>query len=86
MPRRYYSYPPEFQALHVISTVGSWVLASGMIFTLVYLARAAVSGPRADNPWRSASYEWMTRSPPPKHNFDVSPVFDSDPYDYTRPR
>ena len=28
-------------------------------------------GPIAgDNPWGSRGYEWMTTSPPPKHNFD----------------
>jgi cytochrome c oxidase subunit 1 len=84
MPRRYYDYPPEYQTLHVISTVGSWVLALGLTITLTYLLWALKSGKRSgDNPWHSASYEWMTRSPPPKHNFDEEPVFQTDPYDYT---
>jgi cytochrome c oxidase subunit 1 len=84
MPRRYYDYPPEYQTLHVISTVGSWVLAAGMLITLGYLLWALKSGKRAgNNPWGSASYEWLTRSPPPPHNFDDTPVFPTDPYDYT---
>jgi cytochrome c oxidase subunit 1 len=84
MPRRYYDYPPEYQTLHVVSTVGSWVLASGMIITVGYLLWALKSGKRAGkNPWHSASYEWLTRSPPPPHNFDDTPVFATDPYDYT---
>jgi cytochrome c oxidase subunit 1 len=84
MPRRYYNYPPSFQALHVISTVGSWVLAAGLIVTVVYLGHALFWGPPAgDNPWHSASYEWLTRSPPPKDNFDDPPEFLTDPYDYT---
>jgi cytochrome c oxidase subunit 1 len=84
MPRRYYDYPPEYQTLHVISTVGSWVLASGMLITVGYLFWALKSGQDAgNNPWHSASYEWLTRSPPPPHNFDDTPVFASDPYDYT---
>jgi cytochrome c oxidase subunit 1 len=84
MPRRYYDYPPEYQTLHVISTVGSWVLAAGMLITLGYLLWALKSGKRAgNNPWGSASYEWLTRSPPPPHNFDDTPVFTTDPYDYT---
>ena len=29
MPRRYYSYVPEFQVYHIISTVGSWFVAIG---------------------------------------------------------
>jgi cytochrome c oxidase subunit I len=85
MPRRYYDYPPEFQALHVVSTVGSWILAVGMLITLGYLLWALKSGKRiGPNPWGSASYEWLARSPPPTHNFDESPVFKTDPYDYTQ--
>ena len=37
MPRRYFNYPPQFQVLHVVSTVGSWVLALGLILTAFYL-------------------------------------------------
>ena len=44
MPRRYYDYPPQFQALHVISTVGSWILAMGMMTTLVLPPLGAASG------------------------------------------
>jgi cytochrome c oxidase subunit 1 len=84
MPRRYYNDPPQFQALHVVSTCGSWVLAAGMVITLTYLAHALIWGPASgDNPWHSASYEWLTRSPPPTHNFEEAPVFVTDPYDYT---
>jgi cytochrome c oxidase subunit I len=84
MPRRYYDYPPEYQTLHVVSTVGSWVLATGMLITVGYLLWALKSGKQAgNNPWHSASYEWLTRSPPPPHNFDDTPVFATDPYDYT---
>jgi cytochrome c oxidase subunit I len=84
MPRRYYDYPAEYQTLHVISTVGSWVLAIGMLTTVGYLLWALKSGKQAgNNPWHSASYEWLTRSPPPPHNFDDTPVFVTDPYDYT---
>jgi cytochrome c oxidase subunit 1 len=71
MPRRYATYAPQFQTLHVISTVGSWVLALGLIMPVVYLTRALFRGPRAsDNPWESRSFEWRTSTPPPVHNFD----------------
>src|ERR1700688_4545713 len=30
MPRRYYNYLPEFQHLHQMSTVGSWILGLGL--------------------------------------------------------
>ena len=86
MPRRYYYYDPVFQALHVISTVGSWILGASMLMTLGYLLVACFTGERAGpNPWDSRSYEWYTPSPPPKHNFAAEPAFALDPYDYSVP-
>jgi cytochrome c oxidase subunit 1 len=86
MPRRYYQYDPVYQPLHVVSTVGSWILGASMLMTLGYLAVALFTGKRAgDNPWDSRSYEWCVASPPPKHNFTKEPVFPLDPYDYTAP-
>jgi cytochrome c oxidase subunit I len=86
MPRRYFDYPHQFQTLHVISTVGSWVLAAGMTITLGYLLYALGWGPPAGpNPWGSRSFEWRTASPPPPHNFRRAPSFGIDPYDYTQP-
>jgi cytochrome c oxidase subunit 1 len=86
MPRRYSTYAPAYQSLHVISTVGSWILGAAMLMTLGYLVVALFTGERAgDNPWDSRSYEWYTPSPPPKHNFTKEPQFALDPYDYTVP-
>ncbi|MFW6066821.1 MAG: cbb3-type cytochrome c oxidase subunit I [Myxococcota bacterium] len=83
MPRRYHHYAAEFQSLHALSTGGSWLLGTALLLVLVYLAWAAARGPvAAANPWSSASYEWSTASPPPKHNFVGVPGFDTDPYDY----
>jgi len=86
MPRRYYDYDPKFQALHVVSTVGSWILGTAMIMILGYLVASLFTGKRASgNPWNSRSYEWLTSSPPPKHNFEREPVFALGPYDYSVP-
>jgi cytochrome c oxidase subunit 1 len=86
MPRRYYFYAPEHQALHVVSTVGALGLGFALLLILGYLGWALVYGKRAgDSPWGSRSYEWLTSSPPPTHNFDQPPRFALGPYDYTRP-
>ncbi|HVJ89879.1 MAG TPA: cbb3-type cytochrome c oxidase subunit I [Labilithrix sp.] len=86
MPRRYFHYPPQFQALHIVSTVGSWVLATGMLITLIYFLYALRWGPKAGpNPWGSRSFEWRTASPPPQHNFRQQPRFVIDAYDYEQP-
>src|SRR6266436_1980705 len=52
MPRRYSSYPPEFQVLNVMSTAGASILALGYLLPMIYLVWSmrygAVAGP---NPW-----------------------------------
>jgi cytochrome c oxidase subunit 1 len=83
MPRRYYSYPAEFQSLHIASTIGAGVLATGMVLTLAYLAWAVRRGaPSGDNPWHSRSFEWRTPAPPPRHNYAEPPVWERDAYSY----
>jgi cytochrome c oxidase subunit 1 len=84
MPRRYYSYPPQYQWLHVLSTGGAWALGGSLLLSLANLLAALKWGKRAPaNPWYSRSYEWLTPSPPPTHNFPVTPALDTGPYDYT---
>jgi cytochrome c oxidase subunit 1 len=86
MPRRYYAYRPEYQTLHVVSTVGAWLLGVAMLVALACLVWALIAGERAPrNPWDSRSYEWYVESPPPEHNFAREPVFLLDPYDYHVP-
>jgi cytochrome c oxidase subunit 1 len=83
MPRRYYNYVPQFQPLHVLSTIGSWVLALGLFITLGYLIASLMRKKDAPaNPWGGATLEWETTSPPPPDNFDQSPVLTHGPYDY----
>ncbi|MGE5497176.1 MAG: cbb3-type cytochrome c oxidase subunit I, partial [Syntrophothermus sp.] len=83
MPRRYYDYLPQFRTLHIIATVGSWVLVSGLIIMIVNLIRALKYGERASmNPWGGRTLEWTVPSPPPVENFDEIPVIDHGPYDY----
>ena len=84
MPRRYHVYPPEFQVLHVMSTLGASVLAVGYLMPMVYLAWSWKYGPLAGpNPYRATGLEWKTASPPPLHNFDEFPVVTHGAYDYS---
>jgi cytochrome c oxidase subunit 1 len=83
MPRRYYSYPPEYQWLHVLATGGAILLGLSVILALANLLLSIRYGEEAGpNPWRSRSFEWLTASPPPTHNFEVPPEFARGPYDY----
>ena len=83
MPRRYYDYQPEFQIYHVISTIGSYIMAGGFLLTAMYLVQSLVSGKRAPaNPWGGATLEWECASPPPYYNFHEAPKV-GDPYDFS---
>ena len=44
MPRRYYDYLPEFAPLNLTSTIGSWILAAGLVLMLVNLFRGLFRG------------------------------------------
>jgi cytochrome c oxidase subunit 1 len=83
MPRRYAAYPPEWQWLHILSTAGATILAVGYLLPLLYLTWAWKRGPLAGaNPWKATGLEWQTSSPPPKHNFEVTPIVTHKAYDF----
>jgi cytochrome c oxidase subunit I len=83
MPRRYYTYPPEWQSWNVLSSAGASILAVAYILPLGYLAWSLLRGERASpNPWRATGLEWQTPSPPPTHNFERTPIVTSGPYLY----
>jgi cytochrome c oxidase subunit 1 len=83
MPRRYQSYPPEFQVLHVLSSAGASILAVGYLLPLCYLGWSLFYGRRSGaNPWRATGLEWQAASPPPARNFDQTPVVTHGPYAY----
>ncbi len=83
MPRRYHTYPPEFQVLNVLSTAGASILALGYLLPMVYLTWSMRYGKVAGkNPWPATGLEWTTDSPPPTENFHVTPEVTWEPYDY----
>jgi len=83
MPRRYYDYLPRFHSLHLVSTIGSWILAVGLILFFATLLRSLKKGePAGPNPWGGTTLEWQTSSPPPLENFHELPVVEHGPYNY----
>jgi cytochrome c oxidase subunit 1 len=85
MPRRYYHYLLQFETLHRIATVGSWILVLGMIIMFANLFLALRRGAKAPaNPWGGETLEWKTTSPPPLENFREIPVVCQGPYDYSK--
>lgn len=47
MPRRYATYPPEFQVLNVMSSAGASILALGYLLPILYLPWSLLRGVRA---------------------------------------
>lgn len=84
MPRRYHNYAPEFQVYHVLSTAGASILGAGYLLPLIYFLWSLRYGKKAPaNPWKATGLEWQTPSPPPKHNFEETPVITEKPYAYS---
>jgi cytochrome c oxidase subunit 1 len=85
MPRRYYDYLPEFAPLNLVSTLGSWILISGIIVLLINLFYGLRRGePVGNNPWGGATLEWTIPSPPPTENFSEEPIVTHGPYDFSK--
>jgi cytochrome c oxidase subunit 1 len=59
---------------NLVATVGSFILALGVLLFLVNVVVTARKKERAPlDPWNARSLEWMTSSPPKEHNFDRIP-------------
>jgi hypothetical protein len=52
----------------MIATVGSFVLAAGILISIVNFSRSLRHGaPAGRNPWLADTLEWSTESPPPPY-------------------
>jgi cytochrome c oxidase subunit 1 len=84
-PRRYYDYAPlkELQPLHILSSIGAFLLLAAFVIMLIYLLHSLFRGRKAPaNPWGGNTLEWKCSSPPPPHNFEAPPPV-GDPYDFS---
>jgi cytochrome c oxidase subunit I len=80
MPRRVYTYPASsgWGPENLVSTIGSFILAIGVLLTVVNVLLSLRQGRHAGNdPWKANTLEWFVPSPPPPHNFDVIPTVHS---------
>jgi len=76
MPRRVYTYAPDmgWTTLNLITTIGSFVFALGVLLLFVNIVKSWARGkPASANPWDAPTLEWSVPSPPPPYNFGVIP-------------
>jgi heme/copper-type cytochrome/quinol oxidase subunit 1 len=77
MPRRVYTYPDGmgWDYLNLITSIGSFIFAVGVLLFFVNCWKSYRSGAIAGNdPWGGSTLEWATTSPPPPYNFAVIPT------------
>jgi cytochrome c oxidase subunit I len=77
MPRRIYTYPADmgWNAVNMITSIGSFVFAAGvLLFVVNVLVSLRRGAPAPENPWDAPTLEWATPSPPPPYNFAVVPT------------
>ncbi|MBI4979619.1 MAG: cbb3-type cytochrome c oxidase subunit I [Spirochaetes bacterium] len=83
MPRRYYSYLPQYTDLQVAASIGAFIMAAGLVLVAVNLVRCFFWGTAAgNNPWGAATLEWTVPSPPATENFETPPTVTKGPYDF----
>jgi len=83
MPRRYYTYVPAWESWNLLSSAGASILAVAYALPLFYLGWSLLYGRRAGpNPWGATGLEWTMPSPPPTHNWELTPTVKLGPYSY----
>ena len=79
MPRRIYTYRPEFTMWNQVASLGALILGVAMLIFAINILVSLARGRRAPaDPWEHAEFnktlEWTIASPPPAENFHQIPV------------
>jgi len=80
MPRRIATYPEGlgWDRLNLLSTIGSYIFAVGVLIFVIDFVRHRWYGPPAGrNPWGAGTLEWLYPAVAPGHNFHAIPRVNS---------
>jgi heme/copper-type cytochrome/quinol oxidase subunit 1 len=76
-PRRTYTYQGGlgWDVWNLVSTIGAFVLAAGILMIFVNWYKSHRTGePAGPDPWGAETLEWSMSSPPPEYNFESIPT------------
>jgi cytochrome c oxidase subunit 1 len=85
MPRRYVDYPDAYAMWNLVSSIGAYISTTGFLIFFIVVAEAFLrKRPAPANPWGegATTLEWTLSSPPPVHQFNVLPRFDTAPSEH----
>ena len=77
MPRRVFTYLPGLglETPNLISTIGAFIMASGVLVLLYNVVYSSIRGEKASaDPWDGRTLEWTIPSPVPEYNFAQLPL------------
>jgi len=77
MPRRIYTYPAGlgWDGWNAVETAGAFVLALGVLLSVVNFIRSQARGAMASrDPWGAGTLEWESESPPPAYGSERVPA------------
>jgi len=84
-PRRVADYEQVFAVSDLISSIGAYLVGTGMLVLLYSVVHSWRKGKIAPmNPWGAKTLEWTVPYPIYLENFHEAPVVTSDPYGYGR--
>ena len=82
-PRRVEAYDQMFNTGNLVTTIGAYIIMTGMLVLLAGVIHSWKYGQKAPtNPWHAKTIEWTVPNPVPLENFDVLPEVHEDPYSY----
>lgn len=79
MPRRVFTYMPQYAGINFLISCSAFVLGAAQLLFFYNIISSLKHGePAGDNPWHASgkwlTFEWQTSSPPPKENFTKEPI------------